>query len=299
MYEASLNAVCHEAIIVAYKEDTSKIEHALTSEGFATKVFRGSYTEVQLLYSANIRCLINHANAWRYIAGQNSLVIVVEADFVPVIGFGQLPLPFRLELTQRSQALFGWLYSSGSILYGFDQHGFPHGHGNTMCAYVLTPEAAKALLCFYANEMNRGNPGEYRAFDTYIGIYMRKQCGILNHIPIYQYGEHGGLTNPEHRRAKLRGWHQADILWNQLHFTPQYARDNQLLFRCVRFRGWTRGVVRLLTLRYFDPWDINADSSRSVLSMASFSILRMLGFAVFCKPWLRRYKRRHEMITTM
>jgi hypothetical protein len=191
MRAGSLNAACREVLIMAHKEDTSKLERALSSEGFVTKIVRGSYNDSQVTYAAGIRCLINHANVWRYIAEQTSPVIAVEADFVPVVDFGRQPLPFRWSSQNPSEALFGWLYSSGSILYGFDQHGFPHGHGNTTCAYVLTPAAAKALLDFYTDEMDRDNPGEYRSWETYVGIYLRKQRGTLNHIPIYQYGASG------------------------------------------------------------------------------------------------------------
>ena len=54
-------------------------------------------------------------------------------------------------------------------------------------AYVLTPSAAKALLEFYEKEMSRPNPGEYRLWETYVGVFLRKQKGILNYLPVYSY----------------------------------------------------------------------------------------------------------------
>jgi hypothetical protein len=44
---------------------------------------------------------------------------------------------FRLGLTGTwtlKKPPSGWLYSPGSILYGIDAEGFPHGRGNTMVA---------------------------------------------------------------------------------------------------------------------------------------------------------------------
>ena len=272
----SLKECCTEVAIIAHNEDITLLESTMQKEGFLCKIFRGGYTAEQMTYASQIRCLINHAHAWQYLSKSDRPLIIVEADFVPVTGFGRLPLPFPLN---NSKAQFGWLYSPGSRLYGVNERHFPHGHGNTTVAYVATPAAANFLLAFFDKEMQRPNRGQYTLWDTYIGIFLRWECGIYNYIPHYQYGEHGGISNPEHASAKIRHWHQADILWSRLAFMPQYARDQRLRYRLFRIRGWLRGVARLVTLRFFDPRDVNEDSSRGRALMCAFSVLRMFKMA--------------------
>src|SRR5262249_31464018 len=239
-----------EVAIIAHREDTQALENAFRQEGFTCRVFRGGYSHEQQQYDAQIKCLINHANAWRYMLNIDRPMIIVEADFVPVKGFGTLPVPFPIRNNLGAQ--FGWLYSPGSVLYAIDDNIFPHGHGNAMVAYIATPATAAALLDFFEKEMNR-NKGKYALWDTYIGIFLRWEKGISNYIPVYQYGEHGGLPNPEHDRAGVRSWHQADILWSKLAFLPLYARGSRLRYRAIRVRGWFRGWLRLALLRFFNP----------------------------------------------
>jgi hypothetical protein len=293
MEKKSLRSTCSEALIIAHNEDTALLEGALRGEGLSIRIFRGPYTKEQQRYSAQIRCLINHANAWRYGSQAQHPIIVVEADFVPCLGFGQLPLPFAWS-ESCSEPKFGWLYSPGSILYGIDAEGFPHGHGNTTVAYVFTPAAAKSLLEFYEREMEAARPGEYRLWETYLGIFLRWEKGILNYIPIYQYGEHGGNPNKEHKgrlagwHHEIRGWHQADVLWNRLSFLPIYARQSQFIYRVLRTRARLRGWARLLTLRFFDPRSTNSDSSRGRSFMLMLSIARLLGLAHFIGSMRKR-----------
>jgi hypothetical protein len=90
---------------------------AISEEGLTFRIFHGPYTEERLKFSAQIRCLINHANAWRYVSNVQQPTIVVEADFVPCRGFSRLPLPFAWSASCEAPK-FGWLYSPGSILYG-------------------------------------------------------------------------------------------------------------------------------------------------------------------------------------
>jgi hypothetical protein len=281
----SLSSVCCEALIIAHTEDTTQLDRVLKGAGFQVQVLRGPYTDEQKRFSPQIQVLVNHAHAWRHASRSQYPTIVMEADFVPCIGFGGLPLPFGWSASCK-EPKFGWLYSSGSILYGIDAEGFPHGHGNTAGAYVLNSLAAEALLEFYEKEIKTVQPGEYRLWDTYLGIFLRWDKGILNYIPIYQYGEHGGIPNKGHKNRcikgwnrKVRGWHQADVLWNRLTFLPMYARQSQLLYRLFRIRARLRGWARLLTLRFFDPRSTNADSSRGRFYMLTLSIARLLGLA--------------------
>src|SRR5271169_630196 len=83
----TLGSTCSEVLIIAHNEDTTRLERAFNREGLKCHVFRGPYTDEQRTFSAQIRCLINHANAWRYGAYAKHPIIVVEADFVPCRGF--------------------------------------------------------------------------------------------------------------------------------------------------------------------------------------------------------------------
>lgn len=279
----SLAEYCAEAIIVAHHEDTSQLRDVLASNGFSVSEVRGPYTPDQLAYSKAVRCLVNHAHAWQRVIDTGRPVIVVEADFVPVLGFGTLPAPFPVP-RDDSEGRFGWLYSAGSILYGADAAGFPHGHGNTTVAYVLNPGAALALADFFARETEKALPGEYRPWETYLGVYLRWERGVLNYIPTYQYGEHGGLANPEHAASGARAWHEADILWRRLAFLPAYAQGNRLTFRLRRLRGWLRGVARLLTRRFYNPGDVNPESRYQRWELAAWSVLRLLKLAPVLRP---------------
>ncbi len=265
---------CSGVIVVAHTEDISLLRRTLEEEGFRVAEVRGPYTEAQERFSRHIRCLINHAHAWKMAAERKEPTVVVEADFVPVIGLGQLPVPFPE--ADPGTARFGWLYSAGSILYGIDECGLPHGHGNTTVAYALNRVAARHLLDFFEHEIRQPEAGAYRPWETYLGIFLRKERGVRNYFTPRQYGEHGGIANREHRLAGARAWHEADILAGRLAFLPPYARGSRARYRARRLRGWARGLYRLVTLKFFDPRYVNEDSARGRLAMAWFSVRRLL-----------------------
>ena len=266
--------------VVAHNELTDSLEGAFKKQGFEVSVQRGPYTELQRSYSAQMRCLVNHANVWRSIVERNCSAIVVEADFVPCKNFAALPAPMPLD-SNGSGVGFAWLYSGGSTLYGFDPLGFPYGHGNTLVAYLLTPTAATSLLRFFDEIVRRTLPGAYSPWDSHLGIFLRRKCGILNYLPVYQYGEHGGVAQPEHGQNGLRAWHQADILARDLEFLPMYARGSHARFLLFRCRAYARGWARLLLLRFFNPKSINSSSARGRLFMAWYSVSRLLRMAAF------------------
>lgn len=264
----------NQAFVVAHTEDTHALESVLTAQGFRVVVQRGPYSPEQRSYSSAMKCLVNHANVWSQVAAGTQPAIVVEADFVPVRQFGLRICPMPFDPLDKAVG-FAWLYSAGSTLYGFDKHGFPHGHGNTTVAYVLTPAVARDLLIFFSRETAKTLAGKYTNWETYLGIYLRKERGVLNYIPVYQYGEHGGLPQPEHRKQGIRAWHQADILLGSLEFAPQYAKGSRLRYILYRARAITRGWARLFTLRFYDPRYVNADSSKGRVAMALFSVARL------------------------
>jgi hypothetical protein len=274
----SLIEITDKVFVVAHKRDTSLLEEVLTQQGFTVRVQRGPYTTEQEDYSAQLKCMVNHANVWRQVALGTEPAIVVEDDFVPVKSFAGRTSPMP-NVKDDAAAGFAWLYSAGSILYGFDKYGFPHGHGNTTVAYMLTPPVARMLLKFFERETAKVADGRYSPWETYLGIYLRKEQGVLNYIPIYQFGEHGGIPNPEHSVQGVRAWHQADVLMATLAFSPQYAQGRPIRYLAYRSRAYARAWARLLLLRFYDPRYINADTTRGRMAMAWFSITRLLKLA--------------------
>lgn len=280
-----LRSIVDQCIIIAWKEDVTELQCALAKEGIKAVVQRGQYTDAQLEYSRSIRCLIYHASAWRMAAVADRPTIIVEADFVPCIGFADLPLPF---VWDGEGSRFAWLYSAGSIIYGIDADGCLFGHGNTTVAYVVTPDAARACLAFYDEEMTGAEPGRYRMWETRIGADLRWKKGVRNYLPVYQYGEHGGQSNGEHVEHGIRGWHEADILWRPLSFLPAYAEGSVLTYRMRRLRGWLRGWLRVILLRAAHPANLNAESHRGGFFILGVSIARMFVAAGLFLPQFSR-----------
>ena len=268
----------NEIFVVAHKEDTSHLESALFNQGFSVHVQRGPYTAEQQGWPSSMKCLVNHTNVWRQVAAGCHSVIVVEADFVPVKNLATRSSPLPSNIQDKSVG-FAWLYSAGSILYGFDKDGFPHGHGNTTVAYILTPRTASILIEFSKLVISNNPTLAYSNWETHLGIYLRKQHGILNYIPVYCYGEHGGIPQPEHSAAGVRAWHQADILLDTLEFQPPYAKGWKLIYKVIRFRSIFRGWYRFLTLRFYHPKYINSDSAKGRFAMGLFSLKRLLKLA--------------------
>src|SRR5262249_41924747 len=120
MTNRSIASVCKEVLIITYKENTLPLVQALTAEGFQCRNVSGPYTKEEETYSSVVQCFVNHKNAWLYAADSGYPVIIVEPDFVPVRGFGQLPLPFPWHEGSHEPRM-AWLYSAGSILYGIDK----------------------------------------------------------------------------------------------------------------------------------------------------------------------------------
>jgi hypothetical protein len=275
IHTASLREFTRNVFIVAHREDTSLLESTMRDNGFDTHVQRGPYTVDQTGWSAQMKCLANHANVWRAISTEpKDWTIVVEADFVPVVSFGARVAP--LPLVDEGSVGFAWLYSAGSTLYGFCKFGFPHGHGNTTVAYLLNGSAAKLLLDFFEREVAKNVKGDYVAWETYLGIFLRREKGVLNYIATCQFGEHGGRPQPEHAGQGVRSWHQADVLSDRLAFLPSYAQGSRVRYVGFRVRAILRGWVRLLTGRFFDPRYINSDTSQGRVRMMSYSVLRLL-----------------------
>lgn len=258
----------HHTFIIAYREDTSSLEAALSNEGLGWTVLRQEPHPEQEGMSSSIRCLLNHHRAWEQIAQSNHLALVVEADFVPVKGFSALPLP-----GDRHQPNLGilWLYTCASQLYSVNRLGYAEGFSTSMVAYVLTPDSARSLLNLTQRVLS-SDGFRYSTWDSEVDQFLRQQ-GFKNYIPFRNYGEHGGQPNPEHRHHGLSPTHRADVLYGPLAFSPGYACS---LGRgmTVRLRSRIKGMGRLLVGKFLRPKILRQSSTP--YRMVWFAIARHL-----------------------
>lgn len=269
-----LRECVEQVYILAWREETAALEKALGREGLATRVLRPEYGEADLRLSRMTRCLMNHRNAWRACSAGNGLSMVVEADFVPCIGIGSRPPPFPWTVRDRA---WGWLYAGGPRLYEIWPGGQLRGHSACPVATVMGPAVASALVDFADSELSKRDGTTYFPWDTYIQ-YHAKQRGVLSFIPFRQYGEHGGLPNPEHRGGGMGmgGGHQAETLCGPLHFLPAYALGSRLRYRRVRAMAKLRGVARLISGRFAEPGILRECASADMVAKFLFVGLRRL-----------------------
>jgi len=244
-----LREVASGVVIVAHNEDTIQLRNALHADGFSVEEVRGPYPQEQLSYSGAMRCLVNHANAWRIAASRRQPTIVVEADFVPVRGFGSLPAPVP---STRWDTSLAYLYSVGPQVWDLASTGVARGHGGGAVALLIPPKVAELLLVFFQEEL-RSNPlGQYSPWDTKTGYWL-KDRGVESYIPYRHYGEHGGIGNHEHAGSGLGRPHHADAIQGRLAFLPAYANGSVLRFWKTRVRARSWGFLRLLIGRFL-PW---------------------------------------------
>jgi hypothetical protein len=246
-----LGDVIKKVFIIAHKENVQQLLGAMRIEKFECEEIRTIYTDEQMSYSTNIRCLVNHATAWKAIENYQGYAMVVEADFIPVKHIAMLPLPFVPRPSVRAMA---WLYSVGPVIYHADDDGAMYGHNAGTVAYILDSICAHELLSLYEEDMSGANPGRYRPWEVYFPTKLRWERGIRTYIPYRMYGEHGGVPNREHNKHNYRGWHQADVLAGSLHFMPLYSRGSYLRYKLFRTVGWLRGIYKFIRGKYFDTW---------------------------------------------
>ncbi len=267
--------VC-QTLIVAYREDTGPLYEALEREGFDPTVQRAEYTETEMGYSRNSRCLLNHMNAWRKAAACEGLSLIVEADFVPVRGMGLRSLPMPPSLARSS---FGYLYAGAPTLFDVKVekgHIFGRGHASTTVAYVVGPEAAACLLDFANAEIEEYDLSEHFLWECRNRMYLQKR-GFTSWLPYRHYGEHGGVANTEHQQAGFNGSHQADKLYGSLSYLPPYAKGRPSLYVTTRIKAYIRGWLRLMAGRYLHLHDIHrAQKNHTVISLLKFAVGRLI-----------------------
>jgi hypothetical protein len=267
--DRSLRAASSGVVIIAHNEDTTKLNGFLRAEGFCVDEVRGPYAPEQKRYSASMRCLVNHANAWRIAAQRDRATIVVEADFVPVRGFADLPVPVPREKSSNSLA---YLYACGPEFWDLAGCDVARGHGGATVALWIPPKVASLLLEFFREEAEAVSPGAYSRWDTKIGYWLMRK-GVESYIPYRHYGEHGGIANSEHAVAGLGRSHHADVLQGSLGFVPMYAKGSRFRYLRTRARARVWGVLRLVSGRAVAWHDFRR---AGLASMIRFAVGRLI-----------------------
>ncbi len=237
-----------KVFVIACGESTQALETALTEEGFQHELLRQASTPEYQTYAAIYRCLLNHHRAWQQAAKATQPSLIVEADFVPVVGMGNLPLPFN---PMQSTVGVAWLYTCASQVYSISLGGHAEGFSSSTVAYVVTPVAARHLCDLVQHITDRYGTG-YANFDSEIDGFLR-QRGFKNYIAFRNYGEHGGVPSPEHSHHGISGIHRADVLYGRLAFLPHYAgegRTRWLRLMQVRLTARIKGIARSLMGRF-------------------------------------------------
>ncbi len=266
-----------QVLIIAYQESTQALETALNQAGFTSEVLRQQLEPGQESFSRSYRCLLNHRRAWS-IASQNSQpTMIVEADFVPVCGFGQFPLPFP---PQQTDVGISWLYTCAPQVYYVSPEGYAEGFSTAAVAYIITPKAASYLIELAEEVREKQGECNYTTWDSNIDNFLR-QRQLKNYIPWRNYGEHGGLANPEHKQNNLGNIHRADILYNKLAFTPMYAaeeKSHKFQFVRTRLKARLKGIARLLTGRFLRVKVVQGSSTP--LRLIRFAVLRYFSLSL-------------------
>ncbi|MEB3342835.1 LPS biosynthesis glycosyltransferase [Okeania sp.] len=275
--KSSLIESVSSVFILAYKEDTTILEKTLQEQGFNYQLLRQKHQPEYKSYSPSYLTLLNHKKAWIKASEEQKPSLIIEADFVPVINFGLLPLPFNLK---NHNVGIAWLYTCASQIYSVFNDNCAEGFSTSAVAYIITPEAALELIEL-ANEvrLNFGSDN-YSTWDSTIDEFLRKR-NFQNFVPFKNYGEHGGLPNLEHSRFGLSKVHRADVLYDKLAFLPIYAGVDQFqiwrLFK-ERFQARLKGILRLLIGKYLRLKVVK--SSSFPLRLISFAILRQLSLRI-------------------
>jgi len=258
-----------KVFIIAYKESTDLLEETLTKEGFSCEVLRQEHQPEQKNFSPNYLCMLNHRRAWEKAAQQSKPTLIVEADFVPVVGFGKLPLPFN---PHRTDVGISWLYTCAPQVYSVSTNGYAQGFSTSMVAYIIKANITGYLIELAEDITQKVGPINYYSWDSGIdSLLLAKQ--LKNYIPFRNYGEHGGLPNLEHYRHGLNKTHRADVLYGKLAFVPSYAltgENSHLKFLLTRLKARFEGISRLVRGKFL----------RVKIARGSSTPVRLISFAV-------------------
>ncbi len=267
-----------QTFVIAYKEQTEQLTSVLDQFGCDCTVLRQVHQPGYETYSPSYLCLLNHRRAWELALRSQKPTLIVEADFVPVSNFTQLPPPFDPADLDLGIA---WLYTCASQIYNVTDttaadaiapsstaapersanglpsqspsYGWAQGYSTAMVAYVVTAKSARRLIDLAAQVEKDPGPRMYSPWDSGIEYYLR-DFKLHNYVPFRNYGEHGGRPNPEHGNNKLSKAHRADVLHGKLAFAPMYAVTEGSVSRWdwLKVRAYARikGLGRLLLMKY-------------------------------------------------
>ncbi|MEL6605979.1 MAG: LPS biosynthesis glycosyltransferase [Cyanobacteria bacterium J06614_10] len=284
-FDGNLVDCLAQTFVIAYKEPTEQLTAALTAAGCQCSVLRQVHQPGYETYSPSFLCLLNHRSAWELALRSDQPTLIVEADFVPVKNFGQLPPPFD----PADEALgIAWLYTCASQIYNVSDavslnpfladagRGIAaQGYSTSMVAYVITARSARVLLDLAAEVEKTPGPRAYSPWDSGIEYYLRDR-NFHNYVPFRNYGEHGGLPNPEHGQNKLSKAHRADVLYGPLAFAPMYATAEGQVSRWAwlqaRIYARLKGLGRLVMMKYLRGEVIR--KSNAPLRLIRFAIAR-------------------------
>lgn len=271
--QTKLTDALDSTLIIAHTESTEFLEAALTLEGFSCRILRQKHKPEYSNYSRSYLCLLNHRRAWKIATTRNQPTLIVEADFVPVLGLGNLPVPYDPESGDLGIA---WLYTCAPQVYSICDRGYAEGFSTSGVAYIISPQAAQYLLEFAKEIEQTFGPMQYSSWDSEIDSFLRARK-LKNYIPFRNYGEHGGIPNPEHHQHGLSKTHRADILYGKLAFMPLYAmgqRGSLLKLLAVRSRARLKGMGRLLLGKFLRSHILKNSPQRTRL--LNFALRRQL-----------------------
>ncbi len=242
-----------QTFVIAYKEPTEQLTAALALAGFDCSVLRQVHQSGYETYSPSFLCLLNHRSAWELALRSQKPTLIVEADFVPVKTLATLPPPFD---PADSDLGIAWLYTCAAQVYSvldLSSGQYAQGYSTSMVAYVITAKSARLLIDLAAQVEKDPGPRAYSPWDSGIEYHLRNRA-LHNYVPFRNYGEHGGVPNPEHGKNKLSKAHRADVLYGALSFAPMYATAtgwvNYGQWLKGRSYGRIKGLARLLMLKY-------------------------------------------------
>lgn len=262
-----------KVLIIACKESTDLLEAVLTKEGFQVEVLRQEQKPEYQNFSRSYLCLMNHRRAWEQAVAASQPTLIIEADFVPVLGFGKLPLPFNLE---GNDVGVSWLYTCAPQVYSVSKEGYAEGFSVSTVAYIVTPQGARCLRELAEEIQEKNGSNAYSSWDSTVDTFLRAR-NLKNYIPFRNYGEHGGLPNLEHYKNGLSKTHRADVLYGKLAFLPLYAaeeRGGYLKLLSARLEARLKGIARLATGRFLRLRVVQG--SKFPARLLSFAIGRQL-----------------------
>lgn len=253
--------------IVSHSEDPGELVSFLCKSGFVVEVLRQDRSIDEAGYSASYKCFLNHRKAWQKAARVRGPVCILEKDFVPSINFAELPVSYP----KGKEWGIAYIYACGPQMYSVDRYGKIEGASTSTVGYLVNPDSASLLLEFaHKIDSEWRDHSSYRAWDSEIVQFFLSK-GIKCYLPFRNYGEHGGLSNPEHsvnffegsglrRFRPKRTGHRADVLAGRLAFLPEYAKNSRSIY--LKERLWARlyGLARLCLGVYLRPGILRGSS---------------------------------------